>query len=88
GQRIRWARGMAQILRVDNPMFGKGLSFVQRLCYTNAMLHFFYGLPRIIFLTAPLAFLFFGAHVIHASALMILAYALPHIVMANLTNLR
>ncbi len=43
------------------------------------MLHFFYGLPRIIYLTAPLAYLFFGAHVIQASALMILAYALPHI---------
>ncbi|MDV3469627.1 UDP-forming cellulose synthase catalytic subunit [Stenotrophomonas sp. C3(2023)] len=88
GQRIRWARGMAQILRVDNPMLAKGLSLAQRLCYTNAMLHFFYGLPRIIFLTAPLAYLFFGAHVIHASALMILAYALPHILQANLTNIR
>lgn len=88
GQRIRWARGMAQIFRVDNPMFTRGLSLVQRICYTNAMIHFFYGLPRIIFLTAPLAFLLFGAHVIHASALMILAYALPHILHSGLTNLR
>ena len=88
GQRIRWARGMAQIFRVDNPLFGRGLKLAQRLCYANAMAHFFYGLPRIIFLTAPLAFLFFGAHVIHASALMILAYALPHIVQSSLTNLR
>src|SRR5690606_1165658 len=88
GQRIRWARGMAQIFRVDNPLFARGLSFAQRICYTNAMLHFFYVLPRILFLTAPLAFLLFGAHVIHASALMILAYALPHIVQSGLTNLR
>ncbi|MBB5884919.1 UDP-forming cellulose synthase catalytic subunit [Xanthomonas sp. LMG 8992] len=87
-QRIRWARGMAQIARLDNPLLGKGLRLSQRLCYANAMLHFFYGLPRIVYLTAPLAFLFFGAHVIHASALMILAYALPHILQANLTNLR
>lgn len=87
-QRIRWARGMAQIARLDNPLLGKGLRLSQRLCYANAMLHFFYGLPRIIYLTAPLAYLFFGAHVIHASALMILAYALPHIMQANLTNLR
>ncbi len=87
-QRIRWARGMAQIARLDNPLAGRGLRLSQRLCYANAMLHFFYGLPRIIYLTAPLAFLFFGAHVIHASALMILAYALPHILQANLTNLR
>lgn len=88
GQRIRWARGMAQIARIDNPLFGKGLSMAQRICYGNAMMHFFYGLPRIVYLTAPLAYLFFGAHVIHASALMILAYALPHLFQASLVNLR
>lgn len=88
GQRIRWARGMAQILRVDNPLLGKGLRMVQRLCYSNAMLHYFYGLPRIVFLTAPLAYLFFGAHVIQASALMIMVYALPHVIQAGVTNMK
>ncbi|OZI21151.1 UDP-forming cellulose synthase catalytic subunit [Bordetella genomosp. 9] len=88
GQRIRWARGMAQIFRVDNPLVGKGLKFGQRLCYLNAMLHFFYGLPRIVFLTAPLAYLFFGAHVFQASALMITVYALPHLLHASITNSR
>ena len=87
-QRIRWARGMAQIFRVDNPLIGKGLSWGQRLCYANAMLHFFYGLPRIVFLTAPLTYLFFGAQIFHASALMITAYVLPHILHASLTNSR
>ena len=86
GQRIRWARGMAQIARVDNPLLGPGLKLGQRLCYLNAMLHFFFGLPRLVFLTAPLAFLFFGAQVFQASALMIAAYALPHIFQSNLTN--
>ena len=88
GQRIRWARGMAQIFRTDCPLWGKGLSWAQRLCYSNAMLHFFYGLPRLVFLTAPLAYLFFEAHVIHASAVMIAAMALPHLVHANLVNSR
>lgn len=88
GQRIRWARGMAQIFRVDNPLFGRGLHWAQRLCYLNAMLHFLYGLPRLIYLTAPLAYLYFGASVIHASASMIFAFALPHILHANLTNSR
>ena len=88
GQRIRWARGMGQIFRVDNPMLGKGLSFGQRLCYLNAMLHFFYGLPRLVFLTAPLAYLLFGAQVFDASAEMIFVYALPHVVLASLTNSR
>ena len=88
GQRIRWARGMAQIARTDNPLLGKGLHFGQRLCYLNAMLHFFYGLPRLVFLTAPLAYLLFGAHVFQASALMITAYALPHLAHASVTNSR
>lgn len=86
GQRIRWARGMAQIFRMDCPLLGKGLKLSQRLCYTNAALHFFYGLPRLIFLTAPLAYLLFGIHVFNASALMITAYAVPHIVLATMTN--
>jgi cellulose synthase (UDP-forming) len=86
GQRIRWARGMAQIFRTDNPLFGKGLSFGQRFCYLNAMLHFFYGLPRLVFLTAPLAYLFFEAEIFQAPALLIVAYALPHILLASVTN--
>ena len=88
GQRIRWARGMAQIARLDNPLLGKGLKLGQRLCYLNAMMHFFYGLPRLVFLTAPLAYLLFGAQVFQATALLIVAYALPHLAHANITNSR
>ena len=88
GQRIRWARGMAQICRLDNPLLGPGLKLGQRLCYLNAMVHFFYGLPRLVFMTAPLAYLFLGAHVFQASALTIGAFALPHLVHANMTNSR
>lgn len=88
GQRIRWARGMAQIFRLDNPLLGPGLRLGQRLCYANAMLHFFYGLPRLVFMTAPLSYLFFEAHIINAAALVIAVYALPHIAHSNLTNSR
>ncbi|MEN8721075.1 MAG: UDP-forming cellulose synthase catalytic subunit [Oceanococcaceae bacterium] len=88
GQRIRWARGMAQIFRVDNPFFMKGLKWGQRICYANAMLHFFYGIPRIVFLTAPLAYLFFDAKIIAAQGSLIAAYALPHLFLAILTNSR
>ncbi len=88
GQRIRWARGMAQIFRTDNPLLGKGLTVFQRICYANAMMHFLVGLPRLIFLTAPLAFLLFHAYIIYAPALMILLYVLPHMVHASLTGSR
>lgn len=85
-QRIRWARGMVQIFRIDNPLAGKGLTLPQRLCFLNAMIHFLHGLPRIIFLLAPLPFLFFNIYVIFASGMMIFAYVLPHIVHSTLTN--
>lgn len=88
GQRIRWARGMAQIFRLDNPFLGKGLSFFQRLCYSNSMLHFFSGIPRLIFLTAPLCYLWFGMHIINTEAIYILIYALPHIVLSSIANSR
>ena len=87
-QRTRWARGMTQIFRVDNPLFGRGLSWPQRLCYLNAMLHFQYGLPRVIFLTAPMAYLLFNQNIIASSASMIFAYMLPHLLMSVYINSR
>ncbi len=88
GQRVRWARGMTQIMRIDNPLFGPGLSWQQRLCYLNAMLHFQFPLPRIVFLTSPLAYLLAGQNVIHASAAMIFAYAVPHLLASTKTSER
>jgi cellulose synthase (UDP-forming) len=79
GQRIRWARGMMQIFRIDNPLLGPGLSLGQRLCYANAMVHFFFGIPRVIFLASPLAYLLLFQNMIAASPYAIAAYALPHI---------
>lgn len=79
GQRMRWGRGMIQILRIENPLFGGGLNLAQRFCYFMSQFHFLFPLPRFVFLTAPLAFLLFGESIIAASPLAILAYAGPHI---------
>ncbi len=87
-QRTRWARGMAQIFRIDNPFFGRGLNFFQRLCYGNAMLHFFYGIPRLVFLTMPMWYLFFQMYFINAAATTIAGFVLPYIVIANIANSR
>jgi cellulose synthase (UDP-forming) len=88
GQRIRWARGMAQMFRVDNPLLGRGLTLSQRLCYLAAMLHFFSGVPRLVFLLAPMAYLVFERHVFNALPLAALAYGLPHLVHSTATNAR
>ena len=87
GQRLRWGRGMLQIFRTENPFIIPGLSFAQRFCYANAMLHFLFSLPRIVLLTAPLAYLLFDVRIIFASPQDLLAYALPHIVVAVMASL-
>ena len=81
-QRTRWARGMTQIFRVDNPLFGRGLTFQQRLCYLSAMLYYQFALPRVVFVTAPLAYLLFNLNIIYSSASLIVSYALPHLFLA------
>lgn len=88
GQRMRWARGMLQIFRIENPLLASGLSLPQRLCYFAATFSWMFALPRVVFLTSPLAFLLFGYPVIAASPLAIIAYAGPHIVHAVATNSR
>jgi len=88
GQRIRWARGMIQIFRTDNPMLATGLKFTQRLCYLNAMIHFFYAVPRLVFLLAPLVYMLLGRSIIPGYWVAIVAYATPHLILASLTNSR
>jgi cellulose synthase (UDP-forming) len=88
GQRIRWARGMIQILRTDNPLLGKGMNLAQRLCYFNAMIHFMYAVPRLVFLGAPLVYLLLGRTIIPGYWLAILAYAVPHLILSSVANSR
>jgi len=88
GQRIRWARGMVQILRMENPLFARGLTWPQRLCYFNATIHFLHAIPRLVFLTAPLVYLLLGRSNVYGYSWAILAYVMPHVLLATLTNSR
>ncbi|MGF1496814.1 MAG: UDP-forming cellulose synthase catalytic subunit [Elainellaceae cyanobacterium] len=88
GQQVRWARGMAQILRLENPLFNRKLklSLSQRLCYLSATSHFFFGFPRIMYALAPVLYLLFGLNLIRGLGVETLAYALPHIILAMNAN--
>jgi cellulose synthase (UDP-forming) len=87
-QRVRWARGMTQILRLENPLFARGLKLAQRLCYLNSAAHFLFALPRLVFLMAPLIYLIYGGTNLPGTWQLILAFAAPHLVMLYLTHLR
>lgn len=88
GQQVRWARGMAQILRLENPLFNRKLKLqlAQRLCYFSATSHFFFGFPRLMYAIAPNLFLLFGITAVKGLGIETLFYALPHIVLSMQAN--
>ncbi len=88
GQQVRWARGMAQILRIENPLINPKLNLTlpQRLCYFSATSHFFYGFPRLMYAIAPPLFLLFGINSVKGLGLETLFYCLPHIILSMQTN--
>ncbi|MBF2085026.1 UDP-forming cellulose synthase catalytic subunit [Thermoleptolyngbya sp. C42_A2020_037] len=88
GQQVRWARGMAQILRLENPLFNRKLklTLAQRLCYFSATSHFFFGFPRLMYVAAPMIYLLLGISSVRGLGLETMAYALPHILLSMQTN--
>ncbi len=88
GQQVRWARGMAQILRLENPLFNRRLNLTlpQRICYFSATSHFFFGFPRLMYLVAPMLYLLLGINSVRGLGLETLFYALPHVVLSMQTN--
>ena len=52
------------------------------------MMHFMYAIPRLIFLSAPLIYLLLNHTNVPGYWAAILAYALPHLILSNVTNSR
>ena len=65
-QRNRWAIGAMQVLRSENPVFGRGLTFGQRLGFATTLFAWFDSWRTLLFLALPVAVLFTGASPIDA----------------------
>ncbi|MCS6266032.1 MAG: glycosyltransferase [Vampirovibrio sp.] len=76
-QRVRWSRGMAQIFYFDHPLWTKGLSWGQKICYFSGIWYFYMGFTKLLFILAPLAYLLGGFMTINAGILEIAIYYLP-----------
>ena len=86
GQRSRWARGMAQILLLKNPLFIPGLKFAQRLCYLSSSLFWLFPLSRMVFIFAPLMYIFFDMKIYIANGQEFIAYTLTYMLSALLVQ--
>ncbi|MCJ2119383.1 UDP-forming cellulose synthase catalytic subunit [Methylobacterium sp. WL64] len=80
GQRSRWCQGMFQILMLKNPIFQKGLKPVQKIAYLSSMTFWFFPIPRLIFMFAPLLHIFFDLKIFVASVDESIAYTLTYII--------
>ncbi len=80
GQRVRWAQGMVQIFLLKNPLIIPGLTLPQRLCYFSSSFFWFFAYARLVFMLAPLCFLFFGLKIYNANFVDFAAYCIPHLI--------
>jgi len=77
-QRQRWTRGGIQVFLMDNPLWKPGLTLMQRIHYFGSIFYFFHGWPRLVYLSAPLAFLLFQYAPVVASLPVLMNYFLPY----------
>jgi glycosyl transferase family 2/PilZ domain-containing protein len=85
-QRGRWARGCFQVLRVDNPLWRRGLDWRQRLHYFSSVSHYFEGPQRLIGLIVPPLVLLTGTPPLRANPHLYLALFLPQLVLVPLAT--
>ena len=80
GQRSRWCQGMFQILMLKNPAFKSGLHLIQRIAYLSSMTFWFFPLPRLVFMLAPLTHIFFDVKIFVSNLDEAIAYTATYIV--------
>lgn len=78
-QRSRWAQGMIQLFLLKNPLFKRGLTLPQRLCYTSTMLYWFFWFWRPIFLLSPLFYALFGLEIYRINLSDFACFVIPHV---------
>jgi cellulose synthase (UDP-forming) len=84
-QRTRYASGSLDIAFRDNPVFKKGLSLGQRLCYFNTIWSYFSPLWIVIFLISPIIYFFTHAMPVEAYSFDFFKFFLPFQIMNTIT---
>ncbi len=82
-QRQRWGIGNWQVFLRANPIFLKGLTLPQRLCYLASMIYPLEGLQKIIFYMTPPVALFTGVLPMRALDVDYLLHFVPYFVLST-----
>lgn len=86
-QRQRYAEGSLDIAFKDNPLFIKGLSWGQKICYFNTIWSYFAPIWLLIFILSPVIFFFTLSLPVKAYSFEFFKYFLPFQIMNALAIL-
>lgn len=84
-QRFKYAGGTLDIAKNDNPVTRKGMSLPQRLMYATTIWSYLGGLWNVIFLCAPLIYLFTAIAPVQTYSMDFYSHILPFLLMTELS---
>ena len=61
-QKLRWAEGNISLLFNNNPLFTRGLSFSQRICFFAIIFGWLIGFPKLIYFITPPIMILTGSY--------------------------
>jgi cellulose synthase (UDP-forming) len=85
-QQSRWSRGSHQLMVLENPLFEKGLSLPQKICYFSGMAHYFFPFPRLIYTAMPVAYLCLNMYPLSIPIPHYAIMAIPYLLLILLSN--
>jgi cellulose synthase/poly-beta-1,6-N-acetylglucosamine synthase-like glycosyltransferase len=77
----RWGRGAMQVLRSENPLFSRGLSFGQRLGYFASFYFYWMSYQKFIYIATPIFCLLTGIFPLVATPKTFAIYFLPYLIL-------
>ncbi len=86
-QRYKYAGGTLDILRNDNPLFRRGLTLPQKLMYAMTFYSYLSPLWNIVFLIAPIIFLFSGVAPVATYSLDFFLHIIPFLLMNEMAQM-
>ncbi len=86
-QRYKYAGGTLDIMRNDNPLFRRGLTLPQKLMYAMTFYSYLSPLWNIVFLCAPIVFLFTGIAPVATYSLEFFLHIVPFLLLNEFAQL-
>ena len=74
----RWGHGASQVLRCENPLFGKGLTLGQRICYFASFYFYWMSYQKLFYILTPIFCLLTGIFPLAAEPSTFARYFVPY----------